>query len=115
MLLAWRRGRFELIVSPALLVELQRVLAYPKLRRLIPAADADAFVAWLARSATVAQDPHDPPSMRSADPGDDYLLALSAAQNAVLVTGDGHLLALMDEFPIHAPAGFLSRLADVAE
>ena len=45
LLLAWREGRFELIVSPALLAELRRALAYPKLERLITPADADAFVA----------------------------------------------------------------------
>ena len=47
LLLAWRTGAFELIVSPALLAELNRALEYPKLRRLVPAADADAYVDWL--------------------------------------------------------------------
>lgn len=108
VLVAWTAGQFELIVSPLLLGELQRALAYPKLRRLIDAADADAFVAWLTRSATVAPDPGGVPPIRALDPGDDYLLALAAAENALLVTGDAQLLALAGDSPIHAPARFLS-------
>lgn len=112
VLLAWQEGHFELIVSPLLLAELGRALAYPKLRQKVPADDADAFVAWLNRSATVARDPDGPPPAHSADPGDDYLLALAAEQNAVLVSGDGHLLALAGELPIHAPASLLLLLGD---
>jgi putative PIN family toxin of toxin-antitoxin system len=76
VLLAWLEGRFELIVSPDILTELGRALAYPKLRCLIPQNDAEAFVAWLARSAVLARDPVGPPPIRSVDPGDDYLLSL---------------------------------------
>jgi putative PIN family toxin of toxin-antitoxin system len=112
LLLAWRSGAFELIVSTALLDELRRALDYPKLRRMVPGADADAFVAWLADAATVALDPDDRPPLRSADPGDDYLIALAATQQAMLVSGDGHLLALADALPVHPPASFLSLLDD---
>ena len=110
LLLAWQTGAFELVVSPALLDELRRALGYPKLRRLIPAAEADAFVAWLAEAATAAPDFGGPPPVASPDPGDAYLLALAAAQDAVLVTGDRHLLGLADTFPVHAPVSFLSML-----
>ncbi len=101
-------------VSPNLLIEVGRALAYPKLRRLIPASDAEAFVAWLSRSAVLARDPSGPPLIRSVDPGDDYLLSLAADQHAVLVSGDNHLLALAGDFPIHAPAAFLSLVTDSA-
>lgn len=114
VVLAWQQGAFELIVSPLLLAELERALAYPKLRRAIRADEAEAFVAWLARSATRAPDPDGLPARRSVDPGDDYLLALAAAEHAVLVSGDGHLLALAAELPIHAPASFLSLLGEEA-
>lgn len=112
LLLAWQEGRFELIVSPGLLDELGRALAYPKLQRLVPATDAEAFVAWLSRSAILARDPAGPPPARSVDPGDDYLLSLAADQRAVLVSGDSHLLALAGDFPIHTPARFLALLTD---
>lgn len=110
LLLAWQEGRFELIVSPALLAELRRALAYPKLERLIPPADADAFVVWLSRSALLARDATDPPPIRAADPDDDYLLALAAEQRAELVSGDGHLLALAHDYPIQGPADFLATI-----
>jgi putative PIN family toxin of toxin-antitoxin system len=110
VLRAWQDGQFELIVSPLLLAELERALAYPKLRRRISAVEAEALLDWLRRAATAAPDPDGPPPIRSRDPGDDYLLALAAAEHAVLVSGDVHLLSMTGEAPIHSPASFLSLL-----
>ena len=110
LLLAWQTGTFELVISPALLDELRRALAYPKLRRLIHMIEAEAFVAWITEAATLARDPAGPPPVDSPDPGDAYLLALADAADAVLVTGDRHLLGLADAFPVRAPARFLSML-----
>src|SRR3954454_18772898 len=90
----WIDGAFELIVSPLLIAELERALAYPKLVKRIPPEDARRFVTWLGRAATLAHDPADPPPVRSTDPGDDYLLALAAGERAVLVSGDGDLLGI---------------------
>lgn len=112
VLRAWQEGRFELIVSPLLLAELERAFAYPKLRRRIPAEDAEAVIDWLRRTATAAPDPDAPPPMRSVDPGDDYLLALAAAENALLVSGDDHLLRLRAQLPIHSPSSFLALLEE---
>ena len=112
LLIAWQAGEFDLIVSPTLVAELRRALAYPKLARLIPSVDAEVFVAWISRSAVLAPDSAEPPRIRSADPGDDYLLALAAAEHAVLVSGDTHVTALSHEFPIHTPAGFLAVLRE---
>ena len=110
LLLVWQAGAFDLVVSPALLAELARALGYPKLARLIPPADADAFVAWIARSAVLAADPEAMPAIRSADPNDDYLLALATAERAILVSGDAHLTVLADRLPIRTPAAFLASL-----
>ena len=108
LLLAWQAGAFDLVVSPALLVELRRALAYPKLTRLVPLADADAFVAWIGRSALLAADPEVEPPIRAVDPADDYLIALAAVEQAVLVSGDAHLTVLSDRFPVRRPAEFLA-------
>ena len=110
LLLAWQAGAFELVVSPQLLAELRRALAYPKLARLVPPADADAFAAWLGRAAQLAADPPGPPPVRSEDPADDYLVALAAAERAVLVSGDGHLTALAGRIPVRTPTEFLAEL-----
>ena len=110
-LAAWQDGAFELVVSPLLLAELQRALAYPKLRRRISADEADEAIGWLQASAIDITDPADYPlRARSRDPHDDYLLALAAVSRALLVTGDGDLLELADELPIHTPASFVALL-----
>ena len=110
LLLAWQAGAFDLVVSPALLAELRRALAYPKLERLVPPADAESFVAWIGRSALLAADPDGEPPVHSVDPADDYLITLAAAERAVLVSGDAHLTVLADRFPVRTPAQFLASL-----
>jgi uncharacterized protein len=114
LLKAWEQGEFELIASPALLKELQRALAYPKLRRHISEREAVRVVRWLTESATVVLDPAEQPPVRSADPGDDYLIALAASRQAILVSGDKHLLDLADRIPILEPALFLKHLSETA-
>jgi uncharacterized protein len=109
LLSRWLAGEFELVVSEELLAELERALAYPKLRDRISAEEADGFVALLRHGAPLAKDPPDP-APRSADQGDDYLLALAEQERAVLVSGDQHLLALADEFPIQTARAFLDTL-----
>lgn len=110
LLLAWQAGAFDLVVSPALLAELRRALAYPKLERLVPPGDADAFVAWIGRSALLAADPDGEPPVHAVDPADDYLIVLAAVERAVLVSGDAHLTILADRLPIQTPAQFLASL-----
>jgi len=107
----WLAGAFELVVSEALLCELERALAYPKLRQRVSAEEAAEFVGLLRAGAVDAPDPPDPPR-RSPDPGDDHLLALAERGRALLVTGDQHLLALAHEFPIHTARALLDQLAN---
>lgn len=111
MLRAWSDGAFELVVSPALLSELERALAYPKLRKRIPEDEAAAVLAWLRASAIAVGDPRDHPlGVRSRDPDDDYLLALAATADAILITGDADLLELGEDLPIHSPSSFVASL-----
>lgn len=111
VLRAWQSGEFDVIVSALLIQELERALAYPKLRRRIPEEDAHAFVHWIAGSATLVDDPDGQSPVHSSDPGDDYLIALAASCRAILVSGDRHLLDLRDEIPVESPSQFLQRLA----
>jgi putative PIN family toxin of toxin-antitoxin system len=112
VLRAWQQGEFELIVSASLLEELARALAYPKLRRRINEEEARGVVQWLTEAATVVSDPSTGPPVHSADPGDNYLIALAAARKAILVSGDRDLLDLGDEIPVFSPAAFLEQLAE---
>lgn len=113
LLAAWRAGRFELVVSPMLLAELERALAYPKLRRRLPAEDAAAAVDWLAAGATSIEDPSGATPVTSQDPGDDYLIALAAEQSAALVSGDRHLLDLNKRIPVYSPREFVDIVEDL--
>ena len=108
VLRAWLEGRFDLIVSPLLLEELERALAYPKLAERIRAEEASGA----DRLASPRSDPRrrsrrSTPTSRSEDPGDDYLLALAEAERAALVSGDRHLLALTAELPVLTAREFL--------
>lgn len=67
---------------------------------------------WLREPATVVEDPDAPAPVQSDDPGDDYLIALAASRQAVLVSGDRHLLDFADRIPVLSPALFRERLAD---
>ena len=111
VLRAGRDGQFEMVISEQLLAELERALGYPKLRKRIPPEKAVAFVNWVRAQGTIADDPGDPPSVGSRDPGDDYLLALAIDRRAYLVTGDQDLLVLDEELPILTPTQFLAELA----
>ena len=111
VLRAFDRGEFELIASQALLDELRRALGYSKLRAHISEEDAVAVVRWVSDTATVVSSPQAIPSVRSADPGDDYLIALASAHRAALVSGDKHLLSLSNEIPVFSLRDFLELLA----
>jgi putative PIN family toxin of toxin-antitoxin system len=107
----WLAGEFELVASEALVAELERALAYPKVRKRIAEDEAVAFVQLLRQAVRLAADP-EAPVRRSADPDDDYLLALAEAERAVLVSGDRHLLSLAGELPILTPRAFLDALVE---
>jgi len=107
---AWLAGDYELVVSPLLLGELERALGYPKLRERVTEAETQEVIELLRRGADLRDDPTRPPSVRSPDPGDDYLVALAAANQALIVSGDGHLLGLSDDMPVYAPAVFLALI-----
>ncbi|MGH3025437.1 MAG: putative toxin-antitoxin system toxin component, PIN family [Gaiellaceae bacterium] len=111
LLHAAQEGEFELIVSVGLLAELERALAYPKLRRRIPAEDARGVLEWLSQLGTVTNDPDARPTVRSVDPEDDYLISLAESERAILVSGDKDLLDLAEQIPVLSPARFRDRLS----
>jgi putative PIN family toxin of toxin-antitoxin system len=97
------------VVSPQLLDELERALAYPKLRRRVTAGESGRFRLWLESAATVVPDQAPSPSPRVRDPGEAYLVDLASAADAWLVSGDRHLLDVAGA-PVRAPAAFLALL-----
>lgn len=107
---AWLQGVYELVVSPLLLAELERALAYPKLRSRVSPQEVAELVDLLRRHAVVVADPTGWSGVSSPDPGDDYLIALAATSDALLVSGDAHLLGLAKKLPVFSPAAFLTRV-----
>lgn len=91
---AWRAARFELITSRDQLLELGAVARRPALRKYIVPARIGRFINDLRELADVLS--RLPNVDRSADPGDNFLLAMAQASDAdYLVTGDKrHVLAL---------------------
>lgn len=110
ILLAWLDGAFELVISEMLIAELERALAYPKLRARISAEDTAELIALLVQGAARVEDPRDPAPVRSPDPDDDYLITLAQAASAILVSGDRHLLGLKDQIPVYSAVEFMAML-----
>jgi uncharacterized protein len=109
--LRWRSGDFELIVSPALLDEVEHVLNRPRFRAHLTLDEAAGYVAALRREAIMAEDPTDPPRV-SRDRNDDYLIALARSVGAhYLVSGDRDLTEITDPSPlVLSPRGFVAVL-----
>jgi uncharacterized protein len=110
LLQLWLAGHFEIVVCDALLTEVGRALAYPKISKRVAPEDAVAFARMLRDFAEVVPDPEEPPPARSPDSKDDHLLALAARERVPLVSGDAHLLGLGPGLPILTPRQFVDEL-----
>jgi putative PIN family toxin of toxin-antitoxin system len=112
LLWLWLEGSFELIVCPALLAELERVLLRPKFRLYVTTSEVRAYVALLQRLSSIEPDPEVEAGL-TPDPGDDYLIALArAAGTHFIVSGDPHLTELKQARPpVLTPRALLRRLA----
>jgi uncharacterized protein len=89
-------GELELLVSDESLLELHRVLTYPRIRKRLQysAEQIERFVAFLEQSS-VAITPHANLRVVPNDADDDKFIALAMAGDAqYLVTGDEHLLSV---------------------
>ena len=107
---AWLEGHVDIVVCPALIHELERVLARPRIAARVPAGDAADLLRAVNELAEVAPDPQAAPPIRSRDPGDDYLIALAARERVPLVSGDRHLLELAPRAPVLSPRELLDAI-----
>ena len=110
LLRAWLDGGYELVVSPALLGELERALGYPKIASRVSPDEARELLDVLRLQAELVNDPEGVPSVRSPDPDDDYLIGLAEDSLAVIVSGDTDLHGLAEQIPVYTPAAFLALL-----
>jgi putative PIN family toxin of toxin-antitoxin system len=85
-------GRFEAIVCPELLAEVDETLRKPYFLNRLGDAIVSDLVMGIAEETTVLPDPTDAPALLR-DPDDDYLVALARGAGAeVIVSGDKDLL-----------------------
>jgi putative PIN family toxin of toxin-antitoxin system len=91
---AWLIGRFKLLISFEQLAEFRATLTKPHLKARIKPHLVGRMIDNMLKLAEIV--PSTPKVSRSADPDDDYLLAMCDAGKAdLLVTGDkNHLLSL---------------------
>jgi len=112
ILSAWRSSAFELVLSEPMLIEITRVLAYPKIRKRIGWSDEEIeqFVSLLRFNAEIVNiDGVDAVVPRDAD-DTPVLAALIASHADCLVSGDQDLLSLKEHYAIETVAEFVRRL-----
>lgn len=96
LLQRWKADEFTLVTSDDQLEEIQRVLAYEKLKRFIRPDQSARLIANLRRLASFADDL--PEVFASTDPSDNVILATAIAGTAShLVTGDKNDLLSLEE------------------
>ncbi len=110
----WEAEEIEVVTSPPLIGELERVLTYPRVRGHLRFSDED-IDALLERlmAITPIVDPQSTLEMVTTDPTDKRVLECAIAGGAsYIVTGDTHLLELKEyrQIMIVAPAAFLAVL-----
>ena len=106
------RGEFEVVLSPAIVEELRRVLGYPKLRKAIR-IDIP-LEQWLQAIVMLADVVRDRPALAVCqDPDDDkYVAAALEGRAEFVVTGDQAFLALEEHEGVRivSPREFLDLI-----
>lgn len=112
---AWRRGAFDLVLSPAILEEMARAFAYERIRqaRWLTEEETLALLQALAQEAVLVTGRARVKASR--DPDDDkFLSAALDAEAEYVVTGDKDLLDVRNYRGVRVvtPAAFLKILRE---
>lgn len=115
----WEQDAFAEASSPALVAELANTLAYPKIRKLLPAFEAKVphLLARL-QSNSIMVEPEIELHVIENDPADNRILECAfAAEAQYIISGDRHLLALKQYRAsiILSPAGFMALKPGIGE
>ncbi len=108
----WDSHSLHVVMCKFQLQEIARVLAYPKIRKLLAWDDKDieAFVRQLLLRVELI-DINDITVVVPSDADDSPILAtLIAASADILITGDRDLLSMSEQYPIETPSQFAQRL-----
>ena len=107
-----RGASFEVVLSPAIVDEVLRALAYPKVRKLLRGTDAQLWFEDLVLLADMVAGSHQLARV-CKDPDDDkYVTAALEGRAAHVVTGDQDLLSVgrFEDVEVVTPRAFLSLL-----
>jgi putative PIN family toxin of toxin-antitoxin system len=107
---AWVEGRFELIVSPAIYDEYERVC--DRLAHNNPSLSYQPLLTLLLGAATLVADSEESSSITS-DPDDDKFMRCARDADAVVVSGDSDLQEASgwEGVEVLTPTAFLARLS----
>lgn len=111
---AWLAGLFEVVISEAILAELEHVLAYDRLRKYARVREPSAECVDLISSQALWVEPAAKISVIGDDPSDNRYLECAVDGNAqYVVSGDVHLLDVGQHRGIRilSPAAFVALLA----
>lgn len=113
----WRQQEYILVTSPDLIAEVRSTLNYPRLRRKYALTDenVEGLINLLDHDTLLVPGQAEVTGVIPADPADEMVLACAAdAEADVIVSGDGHLLALGEYqgMPILTARAFLERFAE---
>ena len=115
----WQEGKLEIVVSAAILQEVDRVLHYPRIQKRyhLPDEIVQRLLNLLRKGAIVVE-PDEEVEVVERDPSDNRYLECAVAGRALyVVSGDGHLLDLKEYrgIQILAPREFviLQKLEEI--
>jgi putative PIN family toxin of toxin-antitoxin system len=108
----WEAQEFEVVLSPPILKEVERVIHYPRIQERYDLSEeyVGQFLEFVGSSATVVEASAELAVIQE-DPSDNrYLECAIAAGASYIVTGDAHLLRLQEYrgMVILRPAEFLA-------
>ena len=112
---AWRERQYVLVISPAIISEIEATLSYPRIRRKYAISDDDltGLRALLEQDALLVPGDLTAAGAVPGDPSDDKVVACAVEAGAdLIVSGDRHLLDLgaYQGIPVLTARAFLERL-----
>jgi len=111
---AWEKNTFTLLISPQVLAEIRRVMAYPHLKARIKPHEAEALLEALENDAVMLEGKLALTGI-TPDPKDNMVIACGEEGKAdYIVSGDPHLLKIKQyaDVQIVSPAEFVRVLSE---
>lgn len=110
----WEEERFEVVISLEIIGELGKVIRYPKIQEKyhLPEQYVEQFLGLINNQAIVVKPVRKITQIKSDPTDNSYLECAIAGGAAYIISGDQHLLRLVEYqgIPILSPAEFLTVL-----